>query len=189
MIKYSQLMVDIETLGTNTNCPVISIGAVYFDIPTKTIGDSFEMVLDLSEQIDSHKRFADASTLKWWLNQSGAAKQVFKDGYKPVKEVLETFRAWVMTHSGSSANTTRKCFPWGNSNSFDLVILESLFKDYNVMCPWIYYNQRDLRTFREFIGGGAKVPKLEGVNHNAKDDCINQINYIFEHSDKIPNSK
>ena len=45
----------------------------------------------------------------------------------------------------------------------------------------MFYNIMDLRTFRRFVGNGAKVPKLEGTNHNALDDCINQINYMFEH--------
>ncbi len=180
-----QLMIDIESLGTNTDCPVISIGAVWFDIKTRTIGPDFYAILDVADQIDTKIRFADASTLRWWMGQSNAAKTIFKDNPAPTKQVLELFRKWIMNFTGSTAQTTKKCFPWGNGNSFDLVIMESLFKDYGVVCPWNYYSQRDLRTYKEFIGKGAKVEKLEGVNHNAKDDCINQINYIFKHAENI----
>lgn len=180
MIKYTQLMVDLETLGTNTDCPVISIGATWFCLETKTIGDTFYAIFDVADQIDTRTRFADASTFKWWLSQGNSAKAVFKDNPLPTKVVLEKFREWIMVHVGSKSKTTKKCFPWGNSNSFDLVIMESLFKDYGVTCPWIYYNQRDLRTFRDLIANGAKVEKL-GTDHNALDDCISQIKFMFNH--------
>lgn len=184
MIKYSQLMVDIESLGTNPDCPVISIGAAWFDIKTKTIGPTFKMVCSLEDQIDTRTRFVDSATLKWWLQQNNAARQIFKDGAKPTKEVLETFRHWIMTTAGAGtkSQTAKKCFPWGNSNSFDLVILESIFKDYGVITPWNYYSQRDLRTFKEFVAKGAKVEKLLGTNHDCLDDAINQINYIFKYT-------
>jgi hypothetical protein len=174
-----QLMVDLETLGTNTDCPVISIGAAWFDLKNKTVGETFYIVLDLSDQIDSRIRFADSSTIKWWLGQKDAAKKVFKDNAVPTKQALQLFADWILKCAGSKSKSTKKCFPWGNSNSFDLVIMESLFKDYGIQCPWLYYSQRDLRTFREFVGKGKKVEKL-GTDHNALDDAISQVNYIFE---------
>lgn len=176
------LMIDLETLGTGVDAPVISIGAAFFDIEKKLIGDTFYMVCDVADQMDSKVRHADSSTIKWWMSQGNAAKQVFKDGHKPTKEVLETFRAWIMAHAGSRAQSTKKCNPWGNGSSFDITLMETLFKDYGVQCPWLYYNVMDLRTFRRFVANGAKVEKLEGTNHNALDDAVNQINFIFKHS-------
>ena len=175
-------MIDLETLGTNVDAPIISIGAAYFDIDKKQIGDTFYMVCDVADQMDSKIRFADASTIKWWMQQSGAAKAVFKDGHKPTKEVLETLRQWIMTHAGSKAQTTNKCIVWGNGSSFDITLMETLFKAYDVVVPWRFWNVMDLRTFRRFVAKGAKVQKLEGTDHNALDDSINQINFIFEHS-------
>lgn len=175
------LMIDLETLGTGVDAPIISIGAAYFDIETKQIGDTFYMVCDVADQMDTKVRHADSSTIKWWMSQGNAAKQVFKDGHKPTKEVLETLRQWVMTHAGSKAKSTKKCLPWGNGSSFDITLMETLFKDYGVDCPWLYYNVMDLRTFRRFVAKGAKVQKLEGTNHNALDDAVNQINFVFEH--------
>ena len=71
------LMIDIESLGIKNNCPVISIGACFFD--KYGIKEKFYAVLDVAEQIDSGKRVADASTIKWWMSQEGAAKKIFKD--------------------------------------------------------------------------------------------------------------
>lgn len=176
------LMIDLETLGTAVDAPVISIGAAFFDINKKSIGPTFYMVCDVADQLDSKIRFADSSTIKWWMSQSGAAKKVFKDGAKPTKEVLETFSKWILANVGSEAKTSMKVIPWGNGAGFDITLMETLFKDFDVNCPWFYYNVMDLRTFKRFVAKGEKVQKLEGTNHNALDDSINQINYIFKYS-------
>ena len=172
------IMVDIETLGTSMDCPVISIGAAYFNLEKKQIGDTFYAIFDVADQIDSRTRFADASTIKFWMYQENAAKSVFKEGAHSTKEVLQKFREWIMTHAGSKAKATKKCQVWGNGAGFDINIIESLFKDYKVDCPWLYYNVMDLRTFKRFVGKGKKIEKL-GTNHNALDDVVSQINYMF----------
>ena len=81
------IMIDIETLGTSTKCPVISIGAVAFDL--NQIRGQFYVALDIKDQIDSGKRLVDADTIKWWLSQSGAAKKVFKEKAESTKFGLE----------------------------------------------------------------------------------------------------
>ena len=71
------LMIDIETLGVKTDAPVISIGACFFD--KDGIKEKFYAVLDVEQQIDSDLRKVDASTIKWWMGQEGAAKKIFQD--------------------------------------------------------------------------------------------------------------
>lgn len=176
------LMIDLETLGTDTEeAPVISIGAAWFDIDTKTIGPTYYRVLNVTDQIDTKTRFVDTSTLKFWMNQQNAAKSIFRDEALPTKQVLIEFRQWIMNtaKAGPKSKATKKCNPWGNGAGFDINLMESMFKSYNVDCPWLFYNVMDLRTFKRFQGQSKKVEKLEGVNHNALDDAINQINYIF----------
>lgn len=177
------LMIDLETLGTHVNAPIIAIGAVWFDPETGEKGPTYYRVLDVADQIDSKVRFADASTIKWWMQQANAAKEVFKDNAMPTQQVLEEFRQWIMGFAKASkgSKATRKCFPWGNGSGFDITLMETIFNDYNVECPWLYYNVMDLRTFKRFTAKGAKVEKLEGVNHNALDDAINQVDYVLKH--------
>ncbi len=179
------LMIDIESLGTDVDAPVVAIGAVYFDLENKKIGDTFYMALDVADQIDSRKRFASAATIKWWLSQTDAAKIVFKEQAQPTKQVLELFAKWILTHAGSKAQSTKKCFPFGNGAGFDVVLLETLFRDYGVQVPWLFYNVQDLRTFKRFIGKGAKIEKL-GTEHNALDDAISQVSYMFQHYNPEP---
>lgn len=175
VVKYQDLMIDFETLGTDPQTTVISIGACFFDEATETIGPTFYMAFDVDGQIKDGRNIT-GSTLKWWMGQSGAAKKVFHEKAKPAKEVLELFSQWVLAQ-----NTISKIQPWGNGSTFDISIIEDMFRMYNVKCPWIYYNVFDLRTFKRYVAGGAKVDKSEGVDHNALDDAINQAKYVIQH--------
>lgn len=165
------LMIDLETLGTDPSCPVISLGAVFFDVDTRQLGPSFYMALDVGEQMN-YGRLPSADTLKWWMQQSGAAKKVFKEEAKPARDVLELFCKWVKAN-GKGVN------PWGNGAHFDISIMENIFKQYSIKCPWLFYNVMDVRTFKRFRANGKKLVK-SGVAHNALDDAISQAMYVLE---------
>ena len=169
------LMIDFETLAQDPRSTVISIGAVFFDEKTGQLGPTFYMAFDVDEQI-KRGRSINGETLRWWMNQSGAAKKVFNEKAKPAKEVLELFAKWV-TANGSIS----KIKPWGNGSSFDISIIEDLFAMYGVKPPWLYYNVYDLRTFKRYIANGAKVDKSAGTDHNALDDAIAQAKFVIEH--------
>jgi hypothetical protein len=173
-MKFTDLMIDFETLGQDPRTIVISLGACFFNYETGEIGPTFYMALDVEGQIKDGRTIT-ADTLRWWMGQSGAAKKVFHEKAKPAKEVMALFAKWVGDH-----NSVSKVIPWGNGSSFDISICEDLFRMYEIKCPWLYYNVMDLRTFKKFVAGGAKVVK-EGTNHNALDDAISQSKYVIQH--------
>lgn len=175
MTKFEDLMIDFETLAKTPQSAVISVGATFFSLDTGELGPTFYMCFEIDEQL-KRGREIDADTLKFWMNQSGAAKKVFNDKAQDPKQVLELFSKWVL-----GQNTISKIKPWGNGSTFDISIFEDLFRMYGVKCPWLYYNVYDHRTFKRFIAGGAKVDKSDGVNHNALDDAIAQAKYCIEH--------
>jgi exodeoxyribonuclease VIII len=164
------LMVDLETLGISSKCPVISIGAVLFDEDV-TVAE-FYAVLDVEEQING-TRIVDGSTIKWWMGQEGAAKTVFKDNPSPTKNSLEVFSNWIEINGGP----IKELKVWGNGCNFDVSIMESLFKDYGFKEPWRYTNVRDLRTFKEFVYKGDEVLR-KGTSHNALDDARYQAEIV-----------
>lgn len=190
------LMIDIETLGVSNNAPVISIGACFFD--KDGIKEKFYAVLDLAEQIDSGKRVTDASTIKWWFGQDKAAQKIFRDdeigvninepknpyigGFlNPIEtmfinsNILEQFVTFCKQYDNPK--------PWGNGSNFDITIVESLLKDYNVTVPWSFRNIRDLRTFKEHVYDGSET-KFEGIAHNALDDAIYQTQVVIDGMNK-----
>lgn len=172
----NDLMIDFETLGTDPDTCVISVGACFFDETTGQIGPTFYMAFDIDEQLKKGRSIT-GSTLKWWMGQSGAAKKVFNEQAQPAKDVLTLFSKWVL-----SQNTISKIKPWGNGSSFDISIIEDMFRMYDIKCPWLYYSVYDLRTFKRYIANGAKVVVAEGTAHNALDDAIAQAKYVIEHS-------
>ena len=165
-------MADLETLGTTPETPVVSLGAVFFDIATKTIGPTFYMIMEIDEQLSRGRR-PTGSTLKWWFTQTDAAKRVFHEKAQPTKVVLETFALWYKSQYSKGA------FIWGNGSTFDISILENMYRDYGLPIPWGYNKVMDLRTFKRFEAGGAQIPNT-GVAHNALDDAIAQAQYVMD---------
>ena len=79
-----RVMVDIETLGREPGCVVVSIGAVEF-------GYGIKDELDLDVAPTSCQRAGldiDAETLAWWLTQGEAARSQLLGG-QPLAEALD----------------------------------------------------------------------------------------------------
>jgi hypothetical protein len=161
----TDVMIDIETLGTDPETPVISIGAVEFDLRTGVIDKekSFYQVLDISQQLMDGRK-PTASTLQWWMGQDDAAKKVFKEDAHPVNQVLHDFLFWF---KGKHAHNV-----WGKGPTFDVSIMQNLLQQYGYKVPWKFWNIRDVRTVLDILGD----PKLarHGVFHNAVDDAVHQ---------------
>lgn len=166
------IMIDLETLDTGSDCVVISIGACLFDIEKKTIPSTFYMAAEVQEQM-TRGRKVSASTIKWWMGQDGAAKHVFNEKAKPMEEVLKTLTFWLNSLGGKK---DRKV--WGNGSSFDISILENAYKQYGLEVPWSYNSIMDLRTFKRFVGKGEAIPRPM-VAHNALEDARTQATYVI----------
>lgn len=172
------LMIDLETLGTDPTCPIISIGAVFFD--ETGIKDEFYVVLNSGQQIDAGRKVT-ADTIKWWMGQADAAKKVFRDNAVDTVVGVEAFVAFCNKYPAKTVK------PWGNGSNFDISIIEDLLKDCEIAAPWIFWNIRDLRTFKEdyeVLFGKTKVEK-KGTNHNALDDARSQAEFVIEGRKKM----
>ena len=70
----NDVMIDIETLGTDPGSVILSIGAVEFDLKTGKTGEEFYQWIDLESS--SNKGFSvSAGTIKWWMMQNKKARQ------------------------------------------------------------------------------------------------------------------
>jgi hypothetical protein len=172
---YNDIMIDLETFGTGQNAIIASIGACFFDIETGKIGATFELALDFDDQI-KRGRMCDMSTIMWWLDQSeGARHALTKAKRAGTEEALNAFTKFYKQHS--------KVHVWGNGSTFDISLMESTYSSFELKHPWPHWLVMDLRTFRRFDAGGAKVPK-GGTNHKALDDAISQAKFVIEHYGK-----
>ncbi len=182
-------MLDLETVATSANAAIISIGAVWFDVQEGVLGEAFYQAVDLSDVI-KHGFDVDGSTLSWWMKQSEAARQVFDDpGMVGIEAALKQFANFVKT-------TNEPTRVWGKGPAFDNAILANAYRRMGLDKPWIYYDDRCVRTMQD-VGKyfGIEPPQFSdsgGVPHNALDDARYQaecICYIFSRLPERPVSQ
>ena len=162
--RMNHLMIDIETLGTSPTAPVVSIGAVLFNIANGDLGRQFHVKIALDLALKG--RQPDSDTIKWWMSQSDEAKKEL-DGVDGMHSALFQFSQWLKDFYGSV---------WSNGSCFDIVILEDLYRQYNTPIPWSFRDIKDMRTIK-FLARGCPIDR-EGTHHNALDDAIYQAKCV-----------
>ncbi|MGJ7688553.1 3'-5' exoribonuclease domain-containing protein [Escherichia coli] len=183
---WYHLMIDLETMGTNTNAPIVVIGAVFFDPQTGEIGPVFYIVISLTDAMNTGA-VPDGGTIEWWLKQSSEARAAILTDQVKLKDALSRFREFINEYSDEKFVQV-----WGNGATFDNAILRTSYERLDIPCPWRYYNDRDVRTIVELgktIDFDARtVIPFEGVRHNALDDARHQAKYVTATIQKlIPN--
>lgn len=168
--KFGHLMVDIETMGTESYSPILSIAAVEFNLETGATGKVFEKHITLSSNMQMGLN-PDPDTLMWWLGQSEDARQGLINAEKmTLNGALMMFQKF--------CNTLEPDFEiWGNSARFDLGLLQNAYNRALNPIPWNFRKERCVRTLVSFRPD-KKV--FKGVLHDALGDCYNQIKYCSE---------
>jgi len=179
--KCRELMVDIETMGTNKHAPIIQIGAVYFSMKTGDLGDEYLINLDLEDAIN-HGAKPDGRTIYWWLSQSKNARDGLHKGetaFMKEDQGLQDFNQFW-------ARATRV---WSHA-TFDFVMLMEAMHRRGIQ-PTVHYRKaRDIRT----LTGLADMTREEietqqveraGTHHNGLDDAIYQVAYCTNAYNKI----
>lgn len=164
------LMIDLETMGTRANAPVLSIGACFFDPNTGSIGGEFHRRIEWNSGFAG--RVADPNTIKWWMKQSKEAQDGVLRSGADVTNVLWDFHNWCVTGLAIKA--------WGNGATFDISMMENIFQQYGIPIPWNFWDVRDVRTIVELAEGilDCNSIKFEGIQHNALDDAKHQARYV-----------
>lgn len=159
-------MIDIETLGTEPGCVIVSIGAVRFDLE-HGVTDSLFVSVD-PESCQALGMEIDAGTLAWWLGQPAEAREQLTGG-DDLEIALRELRAFV---DGAEE-------VWANSPSFDLAILDEAFDAVGLSSPWEFWEQRDYRTLRETLPYWPGRDQ-QGTKHDALDDARYQAESLVE---------
>lgn len=170
-MKFTDLMIDLETLGTAVNAPVVAIGAVFFNPETGELGETFDAAIDVEDAMRYGK--ASGSTIRWWLGQGDAARQKVVRGKHPSHLVFTKFHEFCLKHGDNVK-------PWGNGASFDISILEYAFgRIIERPAPWKFWNVCDCRTIKRLADGIVTFDeKLEGTAHTALDDARHQAKWV-----------
>ena len=164
-------MIDLETMGKRFDAPILSIGAVLFDIESGRITESFYRAIDVEDAFRWGR--ADGDTVRWWMKQSEAARADAVSGLGTLGEALADLAALYPARAPV----------WGNGPTFDISILEYGYARVgaNGRPPWAFWDVRDCRTMKDLGDAlGFRVPKIAGTAHNALDDATHQAKWVSE---------
>lgn len=171
-----KIMLDLETLGVNPGCVILSVGAVRFD--NSGILNEFHAHIDL-ESACSAGLVIEPSTVMWWLKQSEAARNnLTQSDREGLCDVLGRFSDWV----GDA-----KVEIWANGASFDFAILKSTCEAVGMSVPWQFWNERCFRTLKNLVSKEiyAALSVQPTVAHDALADAraqalttINLLNHL-----------
>jgi exodeoxyribonuclease VIII len=163
----SEIMLDLETMGTASNSAIIAIGAVEFNA-TGVLREFYKTV-SLQDCVD-HGLVMDPATVMWWLQQSTAAREQFAKPGEPLVHTLEDFSEWVKEGEGVPAI-------WGNGADFDNVILGNAYLAINKPRPWSFWNNRCYRTVKSMF---PHIPYVKPtIAHHALHDARAQALHMI----------
>ncbi len=160
------VMLDIETLGRDQGCIVLSIGACVFEPLGVGHGETFYQNID---PYDCQRLGlgTDPATVAWWKEQSLESQHQLVINRKPLKDALTDFVKWL------DADKFTKI--WCQGTSFDIPIMKGAFKAVQMEEPWQFWNTRDTRTIYDMCNFNPKTVKREGTYHNALADAEHQV--------------
>lgn len=167
--RKRHVMIDFETLSTNPNAAVLSLGAVIFTVDGLT-DDEFYVNID-GEDCKRLGLHVSQATVDWWSKQSQEAKDALEIDKKTLLEAMSAFSQWVRRTGGSHV--------WGNGADFDNPILKSCYEALGADAPFKPYNGRCYRTIKN-IPGMPKMQQRVGTHHNALHDAKSQAQHLLE---------
>lgn len=167
----TDIMLDLETMGTRPDAAIVAIGAVAFG--EAGIGARFYNTVSLETSVELGG-VIDAGTVLWWMKQSDEARGALSGGC----DILEALESFVNFVNDSTEGSKGVCV-WGNGADFDNVILASAYVRAGLKAPWRYHHNRCYRTIK---GLSSHIPAdpFVGTKHNALVDADNQARHLLK---------
>ena len=157
-------MIDLETLSTNPNAVILTVGGVKFDPLTQM--KPYEEIyfrVDVNSQTELGRDVMQ-DTVDWWSKQpKEISDEAFSDdnriGLQDMIKKINKFSVGVDVF-------------WCQGPLFDYAILQDIYKQLGHPVPWQYWQIRDSRTLFSLVPRDVNE-KRQGL-HNALEDSIFQ---------------
>ena len=161
-------MIDLETLSTNPDAVILTVGGVKFN-PYSSVEPSQGMYfrVDVDSQTKQGRDVME-DTLDWWSNQPAEIREEAlgdKDRIS-LQDMIKTINKW---------SVGVDVF-WCQGPLFDYAILQNLYKQIGHPVPWQYWQIRDSRTLFSLVPRDPNE-KREAL-HNALADCYFQAKKV-----------
>lgn len=185
-MTYTDLMVDLETLGTAYNAPIVSLAAVAFNATENAfayIEDNYTIDQQLGQTVKalvSKRGYAipkyargisigiaydpqseieskpKRETMDWWISQPEAVRTEALGGNVKMVDSLGYLQMFIDEHTVGRD----KVRVWAKGPSFDITMLDYQYDQRLGMTPpWKFYNVRCVRTITAAAGGIRPVSK------------------------------
>ena len=172
------IMIDLETMGTRPNAPIIAIGAVAFD--AGGLAKEFYCTVSLHSAVRSGA-VIDPSTVMWWLGQDKIAQDALTDKQDEaigLEVALGEFMQFVCSYGDGLKGV------WGNGATFDNVLMHESGKRCGVPM-WEFWKDKCYRTVKGMYP--AVEMERSGTHHNALDDAKSQALHLVRINDEFGN--
>ena len=199
------IMIDIETMGSEESAAILSIGAIIFNNQEPIVVDTNECIEhkirdgEVVYETATNKpyfygkaslennlnrgRTVSASTIEWWLQQDKKAiDEILQYKDASIKNLINDFHYWVLLNIKGDTKI------WANGVNFDIKILENAFKQFNLSIPWGYGQiccMRSLRALEKHVPHFVQIKKWHEYKeemgdsaHNALEDALTQAKYV-----------
>ena len=161
-------MIDLETLSTNPNATILTVGGVKFDPYTMAEpSQGMYFRVDVNSQTEMGRDVMQ-ETINWWSKQpKEISDEAFSDDNRAslddMIKKINKFSVGVDVF-------------WCQGPLFDYAILQDIYKQLGYPVPWQYWQIRDSRTLFSLV---PKDPdeKRTGL-HNALEDCYFQAKKV-----------
>ena len=161
-------MIDLETLSTNHNAVILTVGGVKFDTTTQMKPYSeiyFRVDVDSQTKMG---RDVMQDTVNWWSKQpKEISDEAFSDHNRTsLDEMIKSINKFSVGGDGV----------WCQGPLFDYAKLQDIYKQLGHPVPWQYWQIRDSRTLFSLVPRDPNE-KRTGL-HNALEDCYFQARKV-----------
>lgn len=177
-VSAVNIMIDLETLSAEPDALVLSLGAV---VLTRE-GLSHELYLEFKDSAEQqrHGRRISADTVRWWSQQSEAARAVLRPSELPsVKSTLAQlleFTRYVHRCAQDYRLAPKELALWSNGADFDLVVLRGLYRAFDAEPPWGFWQHRCFRTMKNLFKEVRPPERTQA--HHALGDALFQAAHL-----------
>jgi len=183
------LMLDLETMGTKADAPIVSAGLCWFDLEPGggSVGASTLFRMSLETAMGTGRKL-DGSTVEWWLQQSEPARMALLTGGEEclsVHQFCMCIKEWCTFPGDSDKGVDLgRVGLWSKGPTFDVLLLKGLFEEVSVEWPFKFWNEFDVRTAllagRDFRMPGLARLGTPDVAHDAQKDAEHQAAQVVE---------
>lgn len=161
-------MIDLETLSTNPNATILTVGGVKFNPHTfEEPAQGMYFRVDVNKQT-SMGRDVMQDTVNWWSKQP---KEISDEAFSDDNRIsLDD-----MIKKINKFSVGVDVF-WCQGPLFDYAILQDIYKQLGYPVPWQYWQIRDSRTLFSLVPRDSNEQRT-GL-HNALEDCYFQAKKV-----------